>query len=190
MLVFNHLLSRTSHPNPAVASYYSAAVRSKARGNDRAAERDARKQELNLPYPKLVAYAPTNRHMRRAAGDARILRKLRRSAVLERAARAAGQYDLAASLNSSTCQLEALRPPCPGSREVSPPAKRRFYRVRQERRERRMYLSQLVRPFALHEQLAMRAEVKSLGWAQFKAKYQPFVTFTPGKKDGFWGGRV
>lgn len=70
------------------------------------------------PYPKLVAYAPTNRRMRRAAGDGRIARLLRASASLERRKRARGDLDGASHQNARTCQLERLRPAAPGSRPV------------------------------------------------------------------------
>lgn len=117
MLAFDYLVSRALDPKNPCAWYYQDAVRRKSRGIDRRAAQDMDAQERGAPYPRLVAYAPTNRRMRRAAGDGRIARLLRASASLERRLRRT-DIKAASRQNARTCQLEALRPAAPGSRRV------------------------------------------------------------------------
>ena len=118
MNALNYLITRSLDPQNPVAWYHNDVLRRKIRGNDRQATKDMAREERGAPYPKLVAYAPTNRRMRRAAGDGRIHRLLRASASLERRKRQAGDLEGASRQNARTCQLERLRPAAPGSRPV------------------------------------------------------------------------
>jgi hypothetical protein len=117
MLTFEYLFWRAHQATDGCAWYYQDALRRKSRGIDRRAAQDMAAQERGSPYPRLVAYAPTNRRMRRAAGDGRIARLLRASASLERRLRRT-DLEAASRQNARTCQLEALRPAAPGSRRV------------------------------------------------------------------------
>lgn len=185
MLTATYLFSRAFDAKDPCAWYYQDVVRRKSRGNDRQAAKDMALQERAPTYPKLVAYAPTNRRMRRAHGGWYATRLLRASVALERRLRDAGDLEGASRQNARTCQLERLRPAAPGSRRLEPGTERHASRVRRERAEREAYLADLVRPFSLPEQLDMRAQVKALGWKRFAAMYQPFVNFTPAKPSSF-----